>query len=78
MISWKDKLITFTGILVMWAVVEYADASDTMDTCVPAINYDQEYVQKIQKHIKELYIIYVTEQKRIAEDMYMKGEQHEW
>lgn len=81
--SLKDKIYLFMGLILIVFLVDNASASEDnpSEYCIAwddHVKHD-EYVMGLEKQVKNMYLFFVAEQKRIAEDNWLNGRAvHEW
>ena len=89
--SWKDKLALFLGCALAVALSNYITSPQAYaeeidlelhdDYCIEWKEHiaRDEYIMGLETKVKDLYIFFVTEQKRLAEEAYLKaGVRYEW
>tara|TARA_R100001163_G_C4971098_1_gene130972 strand:+ start:201 stop:449 length:249 start_codon:yes stop_codon:yes gene_type:complete len=81
--SLKDKIYLFMGLILIVFLVDNTSASEDnpSEYCIAwddHVKHD-EYVMGLEKQVKNMYLFFVAEQKRIAEDNWLNGRAvHEW
>jgi|TARA_R100000479_G_C6230642_1_gene145076 hypothetical protein len=79
----KDKLLLLLGLMLVVFLVDVTSASEDnpSEYCIAwddHVKHD-EYVLGLEKQVKNMYLFFVAEQKRIAEDKWLHGRnKHEW
>lgn len=79
----RDKIYLFMGLILLVFVINVTEASEEnpSEYCIAwddHVKHD-EYVIGLEKQVKNMYLFFIAEQKRIAEDNWLNGRAtHEW